>query len=335
MVSNTGIDVNGFLNLHYYHLPKLMDLSIKEKIYGAIFGYAVGDALGLGTEFMTAMEVKRRYPTGLKNYSQIVRDAHRSQWKRGEWTNDTEMVLIMLESFLRCGKFDYIDIAKNLKKWYDSNPIDLTMNLRLVLKQDDFANHPFESTQEAWDKLGTFENSSECLGRAIFSFLSNDPVETASALCRLTHPRGRTIASCEVIATMTSSLFWNNRQATYEEMISIARQSNEDVARYIETARFGTIEDFHLDDHDTYWFVRKALGASLWCVWHCKSFEEGLDTVIKQGGDADTNAASAAALLGLKFGFSSIPQNLIDGLVSNERLFDVAEGIVKFLESKQ
>ena len=70
-------------------------------------------------------------------------------------------------------------------------------------------------------------------------------------------------------------------------------------------------------------------------VWHCKSFEEGLDTVIKQGGDADTNAASAAALLGLKFGFSSIPQNLIDGLISNERLFDVAEGIVKFLESKQ
>ena len=128
-----------------------MDLSIKEKIYGAIFGYAVGDALGLGAEFMSAMEVKRRYPGGLKNYSQIVRDAHRSQWKRGNWTNDTEMVLIVLESFLRCGNFDYLDIAKHLKEWYDSNPVDLTIYLRLVLNQVDFTSRPFESTRAAWD----------------------------------------------------------------------------------------------------------------------------------------------------------------------------------------
>lgn len=312
-----------------------MDLSIKEKIYGAIFGYAVGDALGLGAEFMSAMEVKRRYPGGLKNYSQIVRDAHRSQWKRGNWTNDTEMVLIVLESFLRCGNFDYLDIAKHLKEWYDSNPVDLTINLRLVLKQVDFTSRPFESTLEAWDKLGTFENSSECLGRSLFAFLSKDHHESASNLCRLTHPRGRTITSCKVIATMANTLIWDNRASTYEELVAIAKQSNEDVARYIETARFGTIEDFHLDDPDTCWFVRKALGAALWSVWHCKSFEEGLDTIIAQGGDADTNAASAAALLGIKFGFSSIPKNLVDELICNERLYKSADGIIKYIESKQ
>lgn len=310
-----------------------MNISIKEKIYGAIFGYAVGDALGLGTEFMTVKEVKRRYPDGLKTYSQIVRDAHRSLWKRGEWTNDTEVVLIVLESFLRCGYFNYHDIAKNLKVWYNSNPVDLTMNLRLVLKQDSFATRPFESTKEAWDKIGTFDNTSECLGRTIFSFLSSYPLESANDLCRLTHPRGRTIACCRVIAAMAESLFKNGEELPYEELFSMAKRSNQEVEGYLETARFGTIEDFHLDDIDTNWFVRKALGAALWSLWHSKSFEQGIETVINQGGDADTNAAAAGALLGIKYGFSAIPQNLVDELIGKERLFNISERLVKFLES--
>ncbi len=50
---------------------------VKNKMLGCLYGQAIGDALGLGSEFMNKNEVSRNYPAGLSRYNQIVQDAHR------------------------------------------------------------------------------------------------------------------------------------------------------------------------------------------------------------------------------------------------------------------
>ena len=59
---------------------------IKDRIAGCLWGQAIGDALGLGTEFMNRDEVLHTYPEGLSEYLQIGEEF-------GRWTDDTDMML--------------------------------------------------------------------------------------------------------------------------------------------------------------------------------------------------------------------------------------------------
>ena len=54
---------------------------------------------------------------------------------------------------------------------------------------------------------------------------------------------------------------------------------------------------------------------------------EGLLAVVNAGGDADTNAAVACAILGAKFGFNAIPEEYVEGLRNREQLDAIVQGL--------
>jgi ADP-ribosylglycohydrolase len=66
---------------------------IPDRIRGALFGLACGDALGAPVEFMDAPAVRDRYGT--------LRDMlGGGLWAPGEWTDDTGMTLAVAEGIL-------------------------------------------------------------------------------------------------------------------------------------------------------------------------------------------------------------------------------------------
>ena len=79
-------------------------------------------------------------------------------------------------------------------------------------------------------------------------------------------------------------------------------------------------------------YTLKALSASIWALYHAKSFEEGLWEIVNAGGDADTNAAIACSILGAKFGFNSIPTQYVDGLTGRLRLESLYNNILNILQ---
>ena len=127
--------------------------TIKERFLGTIFGQAVGDALGLSTEFMSKQEVDRFYPNGIEDYSQIVQDDHRRRWQRGDWTDDTDMMLCILDSFVACQKVDILDIARRFKEWMMNGGMGIGRHTYNVMALGDYTSNPQKAAEIIW-KMG-------------------------------------------------------------------------------------------------------------------------------------------------------------------------------------
>lgn len=56
---------------------------LRDRMAGCLYGQAVGDALGLGTEFLSKDEISKYYPQGLSRYEQFIQDRHRSKSIKG------------------------------------------------------------------------------------------------------------------------------------------------------------------------------------------------------------------------------------------------------------
>ena len=125
----------------------------KERFLGTIFGQTVGDALGLSTEFMSKQEVERFYPNGIEDYSQIVQDDHRRRWQRGDWTDDTDMMLCILDSFVACQKVVILDIARRFKEWMMNGGMGIGRHTYNVMALGDYTSNTQKAAEIIW-KMG-------------------------------------------------------------------------------------------------------------------------------------------------------------------------------------
>lgn len=304
------------------------------KIAGCLYGHAIGNALGIGTEFMTRPEVEVRYPDGLTRYDQIIRDAHRNQWQSGEFSIDTEFILLTAESLIEAGYPDYKDLASRLKKWYNHKDYhDIDSSIRWVLSNPRYESDPHGVSHEVYQKQRHFEAHNEALGRAIIVGLYPGLIESnVIANCRLTHWDSRCIVSCVILALMAHNLFWHSQEADYKKLTEVCRRLDPRALPYLVQAHDSeSLDVFDLDDEETLWYTRKAMGAALWCIWHHDDPGEALYEVVTHGGDADTNGALAMSLMGLKYGFKSFPPHLVEGLINKERLNFVAHSLANVI----
>lgn len=308
-------------------------MSFSNKINGCLIGYAIGDALGHGTEFMTRPEARVRYPEGLTDYDRIIRDAHRSRYRRGDYTADTQVILEMAESMIECRDVDYLHFARRYKKWFDTQEADdLDAHMRLVLGHPGFTDDPHAACRHIYERQGLYEAPNEAMGRAMLAGLWPKDIERhVTDNCRLTHWDSRCTASGLIIATMANELLWHRREVGFDHLIGIAARLDKSVLPYLETAHDGSLDDFCLDDDETFWYVRKNMGVALWALWHHTDPGEALYEVVSHGGDANANASLTMALMGLKYGRSRLPAHLIEGLLEIDVVADTAERLVDVL----
>lgn len=281
---------------------------IQDRIAGCLWGQAIGDALGLGTEFMSRDEVSHNYPEGLSDYSQIGEGF-------GRWTDDTDMMFCIARAIIADKDVKPKTIVHNFKEWYKSSPVDIGVTTAKILSLYEYEDSPYEVARMMWERSGKNNAGNGGVMRTSVVGLWNENVaENAERICRLTHADPRCIGSCVIISELIDSLVWQDKKLSFEELLQIGEKYDGRIKPYLETARNGMLEDFELDDEQTMGYTLKTLGCAVWSLYHVENFEEGLLKVVNAGGDADTNAAVACAVLGAKYGKEGIPEYYVQNL---------------------
>jgi len=304
-----------------------------DRCKGVIYGQAVGDALGFGTEFLSKSAVSEYYPDGLKDYREIVQDQHRCRWQIGDWTDDTDQMLCILDSLIENRRVNVLDVARRIHSWAFNGGMGIGNLVASTIQSKVFLTNPHEAAKACWEQTGRHAAPNGGIMRTsilgVWEYRDLGKVRAnAENICKITHYDPRCIGSCIAVCVAISLMLQgvSDFDEIMNQTIRETRGYDDRVTEYLEQAKHASLQDFDLDEGlnpgepDRIGYTLKAMGASFWALKHAKSYAEGILQIIHEGGDADTNAAVAGSLLGAKYGFNNIPFDWITGLRGQQAL---------------
>lgn len=309
----------------------------KDKILGLMFGQAIGDALGLGTEFMSKAEVKQFYPNGLSSYDQIIQDSHRKRWKVGDWTDDTDQMLCIAKAIIKDNDLLPLSVAEELYAWFKGTPMGIGRSTYQVLSFPNYLKHPEDVAKMIW-KMSQYANADReynapngaVMRTPIVGLWNKDTISKAEEICKLTHYDPRCVGSCVIISVLVNSIL-NDKPISKDDLIQLGNNYDDRIQEYIELSCLPDISYLRLDEEGKIGYTLKTMAAGLWAYFNCNNFEDGLKAVIHEGGDSDTNAAVACAILGIKHGYDSISIRYIDELYRKKYLHEISRKLLQLL----
>jgi ADP-ribosylglycohydrolase len=318
-----------------------MNPNLADRIRGVLWGQAVGDALGYGAEMLSKSDVERTYPGGLRSYRQITRFPGNPSWQPGDWTDDTDQMMCILESLLARQRLDVHDIAARLQHWALADGYGMGSTSYAVARHPQFVREPQRIANDYWTSTGRQAASNGGVMRTSVLGVWNapDPAqvrEDAEQCCLLTHPDPRCIGSCVAICLAIRELVHGiaDIETMMGEVSAAVQVYHPEIGEWLGKTADASLEPLDLDDSrnpgegNRLGYTLKTLAAAFWALRHASTFAEGILAVIHEGGDADTNAAVAGALLGARFGARAINADWIDGLLHRERLRQRADELV-------
>lgn len=253
------------------------------KIMGALYGVAVGDALGAPLEFMKAEEIHG-----------TVRDmigGGRLNVRPGEVTDDTQMTLAVAWGIVENPEDPVPGIGQNFVRWYDSKPKDIGGTCRAAIA---LAKEKGAKTQEDWIAVGRKiaernnhrSGGNGALMRTVYTGLYYDnPYNKTRDIARMTHDDDISTEIC----------------CTYAELVSVAVKGEN-----VWTDLKEWMEEIDTGDRPSGW-SKDSMSCAVRSILETGSFEDAVVRAVNLGGDADTIGAITGGLAGAIYGFDAIP----------------------------
>lgn len=267
-----------------------------EMIKGAIYGLAVGDALGVPYEFKARDTFKCVDMVGYGTYGKPA----------GTWSDDTSMVLATCDSLRRCGGVDCEDMMSRFADWY--------FNGAYTARGDTFDVGITTQTAIVRYKRGI---------PATACGLDNNMAQGNGGLMRILPLAFIDCTDEEIMDVCGLTHAHRTPKALCVEYIRIARRliKGESIPDVLAAWRVSCPRD----SIKSTGYVVDTMEAALWCLANTTNYKDCVLTAVNLGNDTDTVAAVAGGLAGIVYGFDSIPKEWVEKL-ANKQLIDECIG---------
>ncbi len=313
---------------------ELTDLMI-DRARGALLASAAGDALGVPYEFAKATDDPQMIGGGLGPYAP------------GEWSDDTQMAICIAsvaDSGVRLtSDAAHDDIGQNFITWMMDGASDIGIQTRAVIgraaKLDGDVSDRLRMAAREFSASTDRSAGNGALARIApigISFLWDRDLtaQAAKDIASLTHHDREVEESCVLWAEAM-------RVAVIDGVLDI--RVGLDLLLEDSRDKWSAL----IDDADRGLVTPRTNGytvSALQCAWFAvnatkdyfgeAAVYDGVRRAVKLGGDTDTVAAIAGALLGARWGESAVPQKWKDALfgwpgMTGADLADMGERIVR------
>jgi ADP-ribosyl-[dinitrogen reductase] hydrolase len=244
-------------------------------------------------------------------------------WRAGEYTDDTQMALLIAESLLAKKGFEPSDLAHRFQTWA-ATAKDVGVQTRAVVNMAGYLSDPegCSSRYHAAHPNSSAGNGAvmRCAPVAIFCLNSLEQlVKVSRASARVTHHDPRPQSSCVILNAWIQAAICRGVRDARAEAIALLSETERATWHRLEE-----IDAYGEDDIMSSGYTVHTLEAAAWSFLTTESYEEAVIRAANLGDDADTVAAVCGALAGAFYGYLAIPSKWRDQLQSEARIHEIA-----------
>ncbi len=311
-------------------------ISQTDRIFGALWGSLVGDALGVPVEFQPREEIAKDPVKDMREFG-----THRQP--RGTWSDDSSLLLCSADSLTQ-HEFDTEDMGMRFVHWYQERlwtPHGKVFDVGVATSHA-LARIANGMRAEVAGSDGPYSNGNGSLMRIIpvaLRFAGNSTAQLLDRIHRasaITHRHPRAQMACGLFALVVRRLLNGADPAEAFSKALADFQSFYDSSAwwsaeydYFQLLLAGDLDRRPKSEIDSSGYVIHTLTASLWCLLTTGKFQECVLKAVNLGGDTDTTGCVAGGLAGVAYGVQSIPTEWINQLARKDDVERLLRGLLR------